>query len=228
MRGPVKTLARAAGAGAAAVAAVGAGYVVVTWCRYGAAAAEEPSDPLLHRFLPAYEVRERHAVAVAAPLEKTWAALCALDLQRSPLVRAIFHARELLMGAGYAPRPAPRPFLEAAREMGWRELAEEPGREIVMGAVTRPWEADVTFRGLPPEEFATFAEPGYVKIAWTLAAAPRGASASLAVTETRVATTDAEARARFRRYWSLASPGILLIRRLALRMVKQDAERGRG
>jgi hypothetical protein len=225
MRGPVKTLARAAGAGAAAVAAVGAGYVVVTWCRYGAAAAEEPSDPLLDRFLPAYEVRERHAVAVAAPLEKTWAALCALDLQRSPLVRAIFHARELLMGAGYAPRPAPRPFLEAAREMGWRELAEEPGREIVMGAVTRPWEADVRFWSLPPDEFAAFDAPGYAKIVWTLAAQPIGSGASIAYTETRVWMTDGAARSRFRRYWALVSPGVVLIRRQSLRIVKADAER---
>jgi hypothetical protein len=37
--------------------------------------------------------------------------------------------------------------------------------------------------------------------------------------------TDAEARARFRRYWAVTSPGILLIRKLALRLLKADAER---
>jgi hypothetical protein len=44
-------------------------------------------------------------------------------------------------------------------------------------------------------------------------------------TETRVATTDAYARERFRRYWAVFSPGILLIRRASLRLVKADAER---
>jgi hypothetical protein len=44
-------------------------------------------------------------------------------------------------------------------------------------------------------------------------------------TETRVATTDASARVRFRRYWSFASPGIILIRWLSLPGVKRDAER---
>jgi hypothetical protein len=40
-------------------------------------------------------------------------------------------------------------------------------------------------------------------------------------------TTDAPARGRkFRRYWSLASPGIvLIIRRFTLKRVKADAER---
>jgi hypothetical protein len=109
--------------------------------------------------------------------------------------------------------------------MGWRVLAERPGREIALGAVTRPWDADVRFRGLAPEEFATFADPGYVKIAWTLEAEPRLQGGSLAITETRALATDAAARRRFRRYWFLARPGIVLIRRLALRLVRAEAER---
>jgi hypothetical protein len=64
-----------------------------------------------------------------------------------------------------------------------------------------------------------------VKIVWTLRADPDGDGASVVRTETRVTTTDADARRKFRRYWSLASPGIVLIRRLALPLVKADAER---
>ena len=45
-------------------------------------------------------------------------------------------------------------------------------------------------------------------------------------TETRVVTTDPESRERFRRYWSVFSPGIVLIRYEVLRMVKAEAERG--
>ena len=37
--------------------------------------------------------------------------------------------------------------------------------------------------------------------------------------------TDPTARAKFRKYWSLASPGIILIRRVASGLVKADAER---
>jgi hypothetical protein len=104
-------------------------------------------------------------------------------------------------------------------------LAQEPGREIVLGAVTQPWKADVSFRGLPPDEFAAFDTPGFAKIAWTIRVDRLGPASSRFYTETRVATTDAEARRRFRRYWTMVSPGVRLIRREILRLVRADAER---
>ena len=47
-------------------------------------------------------------------------------------------------------------------------------------------------------------------------------------TETRAVATDAAARAKFRRYWSFLSPGIVLIRWLMLGPVKAEAERRAG
>jgi hypothetical protein len=94
-----------------------------------------------------------------------------------------------------------------------------------MGAVTQPWVADVVFRPLPPEEFVRFSEPGFVKIVWMIRADPLGDDHSIFRTETRAVATDPLARARFRRYWSLASPGIVLIRWLMLNPVKTAAER---
>jgi hypothetical protein len=179
----------------------------------------------LDRFIPIWEVRERHQTVVAAPAEVTWAAARALDLRQSPLVRAIFRARELLMGSAPALRPAVGDFVTEMLALGWRVLAEEPGRTLVMGAVTQPWKADVVFRGLPPEEFTRFAEPGYAKIAWTLEAEPCGAGRSVFRTETRVVTTDPGSRRRFRRYWVLLSAGIRLIRYASLRLVRREAER---
>ena len=104
-------------------------------------------------------------------------------------------------------------------------LAEIPGREVVVGAVTRPWEADATFRSIEPGRFAEFSEPDYVKIAWTLRADPIDAAHSVFRTETRVVATDATARRKFRRYWSLLSPGIIMIRWVTLNPVRREAER---
>ncbi|HEY7509692.1 MAG TPA: hypothetical protein VIG50_05525 [Vicinamibacteria bacterium] len=184
-----------------------------------------PAMTALNRFLPAFDIRERHRVRVRAPVEATYAAAVALDLGRSRMVRAIFRARALAMRAKGDPALPAGTLLDVTQGMGWRVLAERPGREIVLGAVTRPWDADVRFRGLPPDEFTAFAEPGYVKIAWALAADPLLRGDSLAATETRAHATDAAARRRFRRYWLLAKPGIVLIRHLALRLVRADAER---
>jgi len=97
-----------------------------------------------------------------------------------------------------------------------------------MGAVTQPWVSDVVFRAVPPENFAAFDEPGYVKIVWTLRADPDGATASIHRTETRVSTTDSVARKMFRRYWAVFSPGIVLIRRIGLGLVKRAAENLEG
>jgi len=108
---------------------------------------------------------------------------------------------------------------------GWGVLAEIPDREVVIGAVTQPWEANVVFRHVAPQKFSDFHEPGYVKIAWTLRADPAGDQHSVFRTETRAIATDLDARIRFRRYWSFLSPGIILIRRSMLNSLRGEARR---
>lgn len=180
---------------------------------------------MLDQFIPAYEAVERHHVRVAAPAEITLAAACDMDLWQSAVIRGIFKGRELIVGSRPDNVCRPRTLLAQARELGWAVLAEIPGREIVLGAVTRPWVANPVFRPLPAHEFASFHEPGYAKIVWTLRADPITATESVARTETRVTTTDQAARAAFRRYWSFFSPGIVLIRWISLGLVKTEAER---
>ena len=175
--------------------------------------------------MPVYEVAERHTAYVNAPPDITFAASCDVDLLRSRIIQAIFKGRELALGATPEDAARPRGLVALTKSLGWGVLAEIPGREIVMGAVTKPWTANPVFRALPPDAFAAFDEPDYVKIAWTLRVDQLGPDASLARTETRVIATDLAARRKFRRYWSIFSPGIVLIRRVALRLTKQDAER---
>ena len=215
-------------AGAIGVAAAAcAAYVGVTWYRYGMRPAprDEESDPLLDGFMPAYDVAERHHIRVAAPAALTLAVAGELDLQASPIVRTIISAREVILGATGGKPPHPRGLLAEVKALGWGVLASVPGREVVVGAVTRPWEADVTFRAVPPDEFAGFNEPGYVKIAWTIRADEINAAESVFRTETRAIATDAYAGRKFRRYWSFFSPGIRLIRWALLTPVKREAER---
>jgi hypothetical protein len=223
LRAVLKGLAIGAGA---ATAAYG-GYVSVAWLRYGhpSRPLPEQEDELLDRFMPAYEVAERHHIRVNAPAGLTLAAACDTDLQGPAVVRAIIRAREILLGADPAGPRRPAGLLAEAQALGWGMLAEVPGREIVMGAVTRPWEANVTFRPLDPSAFPAFNERGHVKIVWTLRADPEGPGMSTFRTETRVLATDGDARRRFRRYWAYLSPGIILIRMAMLGPLKREAER---
>ena len=222
-RQAVRWLGCAAGFAAGAYAA----YAGTTWLRYGRAArpSEREQDALLDRFMPAYDVAERHHIRVEAPAAMTLDAAKNVDLAETGIVRAIFKGRELLLRAAPAPSARPRGLLAEVQSLGWGILAETPGREVVVGAVTKPWEPNVIFRSVPADQFAAFSEPDYVKIAWTLRADPSGEAACVFLTETRALATDGQARARFRRYWSLLSPGIVVIRRMMLRSVKAHAER---
>jgi hypothetical protein len=225
------TGARRAGAGIASLAGVAAlsyaVYAGVTWMRYGhpAPATPEDVDAFLDRFMPEYDVVERHHINVAAPADVTFTALMEMDLEDSRVIRAIFKSRELLLGADADRTPHASGIVAVTRELGWGVLADVPGHEIVMGAVTQPWKANVVFRSLPVAEFAAFNEPNHVKIVWTLRADSVSDDTSVARTETRVVATDAESREKFRWYWARFSPGIVLIREISLRLVKKEAER---
>ena len=109
--------------------------------------------------------------------------------------------------------------------MGWGVLAREPGRCFVAGARCQPWLGDVVFTPVSPAEFAAYAEPNQVKIAWTLEVESLGPDSSRLATETRAVATDEAARKRFRGYWRWARFGIVAIRWLMLPAIRRQAER---
>jgi hypothetical protein len=197
-----------------------------TWLRFGVVAPAPPAaaEPLLDAFMPDYDIVERHHTRIDAPADVALIAACEIDVLESPLARAIFTARALALGGRRDEQPHPRGLLAQMQAIGWEVLAQVPGREIVFGAVTRPWEAKPAFRPVGKGFFAGFNEPGYVKIAWTLRADPDGEEDCIFRTETRACATDPFARARFRGYWAL-EPGVSVIHCALLEPVKRDAER---
>jgi hypothetical protein len=109
VRTGVRRCAACFGLGVAAYATYGS----VTWLRYGhvrQSSLSEDADPLLDRYMPTYEVVERHRTRVAAPAEITLAAACEMDLQQSRIIHAIFRGRELLLGSTPDERQRPRRF----------------------------------------------------------------------------------------------------------------------
>ena len=197
-----------------------------TWLRFGVVApARGPTaEPLLDAFMPVYDIVERHHVRIEAPADVALRAAAEIDLLRSPMARAVFKMRGLALGGESDTRVHPRALREQMTSIGWDVLAEVPGRELVFGAVAKPWDADPGFRPVGSAFFAGFDEPGYVKIVWTLRADPEDGGACIFRTETRAAATDPASRARFRRYWAFVAPGVRLIRRAMLDPVRQEAE----
>ena len=178
----------------------------------------------IERFIPAWDVRSYHETIVQAPANTVFAVAEHLDLQSIPLVRAIFWLRGKIMRASSSPQRRPAGLVEMTKSLGWGELSSQPGRELVMGAVTQPWLADVKFTPVPPDQFLAFGEPDRVKIVWTIEAVPIEPALTLLRTETRVRATDMIAREKLLRYWRFAQYGIQLIRWLHLPAVRRAAE----
>ena len=173
--GRTKALALGALGAALLPGAAWAGYAALQWLRYPPGPCLPREETPLAPFLPEPEVEGRVAVWIAAPPTAVMAVLRSLELQKLPAIRALFALRARLMGGGTARRPAGEgPFVVRMQQLGWRLLSEDPERYVVFGTVTESWKADVAFRPLAPAGFVAFAEPGYVKIAWTFRAEPSG------------------------------------------------------
>lgn len=161
---------------------------------------------LLDDVLPRWHYRSRHALAVPGPAPAALAAARSVGVRESAVVRALFRLRGL---------PTPPGTIEAALlAAGFELVAEEPGREVVLAAVARPWlPGDGIFPGADPR---TFDEPGWARLALSLAAGDGRLR-----TETRVLLTDEAARRRFRSYWLVVEPFSGLIRRRWLALARR-------
>jgi len=170
-------------------------------------------------------MRHRHQTIIRAPaafvLDTAWK----LNLRSVPLVRAIFRLRAMMLGAKAKGADWSRGFVEELLQMGWGVLAEEKGRYLVAGAACQPWLADVVMKPIPADRFAAYCEPGQVKIVWTLEADPVDEVHCRFSTETRAMGTDAEAQAKFRRYYRRFGVGMVLVRLLLLPALRREAER---
>jgi hypothetical protein len=175
------------------------------------------------RFIPRPDAYDSHEVVINAPADVVFECAAKVDVGSLPIVRAIFWLRSRVIGDAPVNR-APQGIVAETLGLGWAVLASEPRRVLVMGAATRPWEKDLTFRAIDADAFLAFAEPNLVKIAWTLEVEPLGPARSLFRTETRAYATDVYARRRFTLYWIVFSVGIHFIRWNMLREIRRQAE----
>ena len=206
---------------------------------------------LIDLFLPAYDQFEHHEATVDAPADRTYQAVKEIDLARSPIVLALLAARGLPHLFTGAVKPKLRLTLDDILASGFVVLAEEPGRgdggfadrrrrspslrgrptdtyELVLGIVGKFWHPSSGVHRIQPDEFTSFDEPGYSKAVWNFVVTERPGGGSTVSTETRVASTDAEARRNFAWYWRLIGPFSALIRRIVLGQIKRSAEHVRS
>jgi hypothetical protein len=180
----------------------------------------------LDEFVPVYQFSEFHSIRVAAPRESVYQALKAVTASEVSLFRTLAWIRRFGRSdeESILNPAAGVPLVEEALRSGFLLLADEPGREIVLGTLV------VAPRGFhpkhdpTPQDFKVLHEPGFALAAMNFRVEDAGPGECQVTTETRVYATDASARSRFARYWRVIYPGSALIRRMWLRAVKRRAE----
>lgn len=179
--------------------------------------------------LPRWDFRELHATTTDATPGRVFAALQELAPTDSLLFRTLMALRSL--PARVARRPYFRvasqtPLLHQFLGAGFAVLAEEPDRELVVGAIGQFWKvvAGSIARFEGREGFAAFDAAGFAKAATNLRIEEL-AERTLVSTETRIVATDASARLAFERYWVVIRLGSGAIRRSWLAALKRRAER---
>jgi len=180
------------------------------------------SSTLHDRFAPVYQFNEVHEIEVSAGRDRVYAATKATTAAEISLFQALTWIRRFGRPGPESILNAPdrQPILDVATRTTFLTLAEEPGREIVIGTlVLAP--PDVHGRPtLTPGEFAAIQEPGYAKATMNFHVEEIGPRLCRVRTETRVFATDAAARRRFAAYWRAIYPGSALIRLTWLRAIR--------
>jgi hypothetical protein len=186
----------------------------------------------LDEIIPIYQFSEYHEIRVHASPEKVHEAVWSVTAEEIRLFRALTWIRSPRLPGGadggresILNAPAKKPILEVATSSGFALLADQPGREVVVGtfvvAPSRPREHLTSL-----QNYIDLDAPGYAKAVMNFWMEDEGGGWTRLTTETRVWATDASARRRFAAYWRVIYPGSALIRRMWLRAIQERAERG--
>ncbi len=196
---------------------------------------------LIDDHLPHFDATITEHIVIDAPPQVVYETARNLDFLRvhSPMVDALMFIRGLpdQLGRRLRRKPAPPPPPEmrladmfdgsADPEVleGWLALGEDPGRELVFGAIGKVWQPDIEWRSVTAEQFSGFDEPDFAKLAVGFSVRDYGPDRSLLSYEARTAGTDDAARRKFLRYWWLVRRFVGIVMRAAVVTIKEEAER---
>jgi hypothetical protein len=180
----------------------------------------------LDQFMPVYQFHEYHSTVVPAPREQVYRAIKSVTANDIFLFRTLTWIRrggaqssESILNASGS-----TPLLDVATKTSFLLLAEEPGREIVVGtlvAAPRGWRPS---HAPTPAEFRAAHAPGFALAAMNFALEDAGGGSTALTSETRIYATDPSTLRRFACYWRVIYPGSALIRRMWLRAIAHKSQ----
>jgi len=179
----------------------------------------------LDEFTPVWQFHEAHTVRIAAPPSRVFDAIKQVRADEILLYRTLTWIRRggRSVPTGVLNPGSTEPLLDVMFRAGFVRLAEDPPRELVIGA---PVMVPPGTRGLlTPEIFRKSLPPGFAFATMNFLVTADGSGGSVVSTETRVFANSPAAIRRFAGYWRIIYPGSAIIRRMWLRAVERRAER---
>jgi hypothetical protein len=183
----------------------------------------------IDEYLPDYHFHEIHSTCVDAPASQTYQAVKMVTPSEIRLFTIFMTLRSLSLRFIRLARVPPLravPMVDLFQQAGFVLLAEEVGREVVLGVAGKFWtpaQRVAPCSPKTPEEFLTFSAPDHVKVAVNFLVEGNGRM-SRVITETRIYALDKTARRKFALYWLLVRPGSALIRRDWLGAIRKRAK----
>jgi hypothetical protein len=181
---------------------------------------------LIDPFAPHPDAAEIHTIEIAAPPEAVYRALRTTNFADSFVIRCLLALRALPRLFKRRRRAATRLHtltLDTVLQGSFGVLAEDPGREIVIGVTGRFWRPIDNTSPFNEQHFRDAVRPGFARAIWNFAVREGRNGRTILSTETRVVCGDRSSRRMFRVYWLVVRPFSGLIRILMLRAVRKRA-----
>jgi hypothetical protein len=183
---------------------------------------------VIQKYLPYPRHCEVHRIFVEAIPEVAWNVARHFDGAQIPWVRFFFDLRGIgdLISGHKSDSTDRRLGVDQVAESstGFHVLHETPGKEVVVGAIGQFWHLDIPFGEIQPDEYASFHEHGWGKVAWAIRVEPYHNGSTISF-ELRTTATDERSWNTFSRYYKLISIGSIPIRNAV--MSHLEAELGK-
>lgn len=187
---------------------------------------------LIDTYAPTADASEFHQIEIKADRELVYEKLWRADLAGSLVIKILMGLRTL---PGLLLHPSSLNLkqpdfrrraitMQNLIESGFGKLAEDPGKELVLGIAGRFWRPTGNVSPFDKVNFSGPVPQGLARGIWNFQVKASGPGRTILSTETRVICGDPRSRTKFRIYWLFIRPFSGLIRHLMLKSVKRACE----
>lgn len=169
-----------------------------------------------------WQIYVRHSIIIDATAESVFAALGRLDGVEDKWMNKLLWLRELpcrLMRLG---GPSSHHVFSLS---SFTELSRS-NRELILGAAGKFWLAKPEFQSLSDARaFMELDQAGVSKLVMSFVVEPISQARVKLTTSTQISSPDPSTRRKMALYWILIRPGIEIMRRRLLQLIRDEAER---